>query len=201
MGASKVLLPLGETTVLGRIIQELARSVVERTVVVVGHDAERVVQSLRGRDVSIARNDDYEAGMLSSVRCGLRALPEECHAVLVALGDQPRLRASVVDALFVAHARTQKGIVVPVHTGRRGHPILVSNTYRAEILGRHDDTGLRGLLREHPDDVLEVDVPDESVLLDMDRPEDYARDLRALEDRPPPAAPSPAEGSAPADPS
>jgi len=68
------------------------------------------------------------------------------------------------------------GIVVPVHRGERGHPLLLSVRYRAEILERHDAVGLRGLLAAHPEDVLELEVADPAVLSDMDEPDDYRRE-------------------------
>jgi len=180
MGAQKVLLPLRGTTVLGHIVDRIARSAVERIFVVVGHEGERVAEALRGAPASIVKNPDHEAGMLSSVRCGLRALPEECEAVLVALGDQPRITTEVVDAMARAFSSGGKGIVVPVYRGERGHPILFAARYRNEILERHDDVGLRGLLAAHPDDILDLEVADAAVLSDMDDPDAYRREQRAL---------------------
>lgn len=181
MGTCKVLLPVGGTTVLGRILGELSRCSLDETVVVVGRGAESVEAAVRRLGVSVTTNPDPGADMLSSVRCGLQAVSESCRALLIALGDQPRLRAETVDALFGAHAGEERRIAVPVHGGRRGHPIVVSSSYRAEILTRYDDTGLRGLLREHAGEVVGVETEDPSVLLDMDTPEDYARERRALE--------------------
>jgi hypothetical protein len=56
---------------------------------------------LAGRAVRIVLNPDYRQGdMLSSIRCGLRAIPENCEAVLVALGDQPGITAELVDRVI-----------------------------------------------------------------------------------------------------
>ena len=209
MGAQKVLLPIGGgtvadagkgagadegagpdrgttagRTVIERIARELARSAIDRILVVVGHEAERVEEALRmsvGREVTLVRNPDPDGDMLSSVRCGLRALPGGCEAVLVALGDQPRISAETIDALIDAYGAHRKGIVVPAHRGKRGHPVLFAASYSTEILERYDGTGLRGLLAAHPEDVLELEVPDPSVLCDMDSPEDYRREREASE--------------------
>jgi len=183
MGTQKVLLPLGGAPVIALIVDRLGRASIDRILVVIGHDSDRVVEALRGRPVTIVVNPDPGAGMLSSVRCGLRALPPGCEAVLVVLGDQPRISPEVVDAMLRAHeeesagAAVKKGIVVPIHGGRRGHPILFSARYRDEVLERFDGVGLRGLLAAHPDEVLELEVADASVLSDMDTPEDYRREI------------------------
>ena len=183
MGSQKVLLPIGDSSVVATIVSHLARSGVDRTLVVVGHDAARVESVLRDLPVLVVVNTEYETGMLSSVRAGLSALPDECEAVLVALGDQPRISAENVDRLMEAFVSQEKGIVVPVHGGKRGHPLLFSMRYRSEILERYDDVGLRGLLSAHPEDVFELEVGDASILEDMDTPRDYEREADAFEER------------------
>jgi molybdenum cofactor cytidylyltransferase len=182
MGSHKLLLPFGSTTVIVHIVDQLLRSVVNNVLVVVGHDEERVVEQLPGSSVEVVTNPNYRTGMLSSVRCGLQALPQACQAVMVALGDQPALTSELVDEMVRSYSATDKGILVPVYSGRRGHPLLFSAHYRYEILTHYDDVGLRGLMRAHPDDVLDLDVSTPGVLSDMDYPEDYRRELESLDD-------------------
>jgi molybdenum cofactor cytidylyltransferase len=182
MGTQKVLLPWGSTTVIGHIVDVLGRCALDDIVVVVGHEGARVVEALSGRPVRIVENPRHADGMLSSIRCGLRALPESCEAVLVALGDQPGVREEVVQSVLEAFAGTGKGIIVPVHRGRRGHPLLFAYRYAVEVLSRHDDVGLRGLLADHPGDVLELPASSASVNSDMDTPEDYLRELTSQDD-------------------
>ena len=84
---------------IARIVDEVLRSPVDRVFVVVGPDGGRIAEALAGRRVEFVTNPDPEAEMLSSVRCGLRAMPEDCEAVLVVLGDQPGVTAEVIATL------------------------------------------------------------------------------------------------------
>ncbi len=118
--------------------------------------------------------------MLASIRCGLAAMPADCRAVLVALGDQPAITAELIDAMIECFSSGGRGIVVPVHAGRRGHPLLLDGRYRSEILTGCDQVGLRGLLAAHADDVFDFPVSTSAVLSDMDYPEDYRRELARL---------------------
>ena len=113
--------------------------------------------------------------MLGSVRCGLRALPENCSAVLVVLGDQPGITADVCSALVRSFRTGHRGIVVPSCAGKRGHPLLFAARYRDEILNGYDDIGLRGLLQAHPEDIGEVEINSPAILEDVDVPEDFRR--------------------------
>ncbi|KPK45896.1 MAG: hypothetical protein AMK74_02080 [Nitrospira bacterium SM23_35] len=177
MGVQKLLLPFGGKTVISHIIDRLLASTVDEVHVVVGHQAERISAELSGWAVSIVNNQNYKSGMLSSVRCGLQNLPENCRAVLVVLGDQPSITTKLIDKMLRSFAKTEKSILVPLHKGKRGHPILFSSHYRDEILTHYGDVGLRGLLHSYPDDVFELNVPTSSVLFDMDYPEDYRREF------------------------
>jgi molybdenum cofactor cytidylyltransferase len=181
MGTQKLLLPWGETTVLEHIVSEVVSSAVDVVVVVVRSGCEAVRCVLNPETVRIVENPLADATMLDSVRIGLRALPASCEAVIVVLGDQPRLHRSVVNDLVDAWTRTGAGIVVPVTSGRRGHPLLFSMRYREEVLSRYHEQGLRGLLWAHPEDVAEVEVDQPAVLSDIDCPDEYDRELRLRE--------------------
>ncbi len=181
MGVQKLLLPFGGKTVITHIVDQLLESSVDNVRVVLGNQAKRISRELSGRPVSIVINDNYKSGMLSSVRCGLRRLPPQCRAVLVALGDQPSIASKLVNRMLQAFARSERSILVPLYKGRRGHPILFSITHRGEVLTHYEDVGLRGLLHAHPDDVHELSVSISSVLSDMDYPEDYRRELMSIE--------------------
>jgi molybdenum cofactor cytidylyltransferase len=182
MGAQKLLLPFGGKTVISHIVDQIAGSLVDKIIVVAGDESDRVREQLSGRDVSIVVNPDCGAEMLSSVSCGIRALPEGCRCVLVALGDQPGITTDLVNEMVNAFKGTGKGIVAPVCQGKRGHPILFSIRYCNEILTRFEDIGLRGLAQTHADDVFELNVSSPAVLCDMDCPEDYRRELSRLQE-------------------
>jgi molybdenum cofactor cytidylyltransferase len=177
MGVQKLLLPFGGKTVIGHIVDQLLASTVDEVHVVVGHQAERISAELSGRKVSIVNNPNYKSGMLSSVRRGLRNLPEKCRAVMVVLGDQPSITTELIDQMLQSFAATEKSILVPLYKGKRGHPILICSLYCDEILTQYGDVGLRGLLHGHSDDIFGLAVSTASVLCDMDCPEDYRREL------------------------
>ena len=180
MGVQKLLLPFGGQTVITHIVDQLLASSVDEVYVVVGYQWKRISQELSGQPVSIVKNPNYKSGMLSSVRCGLRAIPQQCLAVLVALGDQPSVTSKLIDQMLQAFTATEKRIIVPLYKGKRGHPIMFSELYRNDILAHYDNVGLRGLLHAHPDDVLELTVSTLAVLSDMDYPEDYRRELESI---------------------
>jgi molybdenum cofactor cytidylyltransferase len=178
MGVQKLLLPFVGKTVISHIVDQLTESCVDQIHVVIGCQADQISGELSDRSVSLVNNHNYESGMLSSVRCGLNAISNQCRTVLVALGDQPSITSQLIDQMLQTFASTEKQILVPLYNNKRGHPIVFSSVYRDEILAQYDDVGLRGLLYAHKDDIFELPVQTPGVLSDMDYPEDYQRELQ-----------------------
>lgn len=175
MGTQELLLPINSKPMIAVIVDAVLQSPVAEICVVVGRDAEQMRATLAGRKVQFVSNPDLQGDMLSSVRCGWRALPAECAAALIVLGDQPGLTGQIVNELLNAFAAGQGGIVLPKHGGHRAHPLLVSARFRDEVLARHDGIGLKGLLAAHPKEIHEIAVTSAGAVADVDSPEDYAR--------------------------
>ena len=186
MGTQKLLLPFGGQPLIARVVDELLRSPADQVFVVVGKEGKPILEAIAGRRVHCVTNTHAEDEMLHSVRCGLIAMPEECAAAIVALGDQPGITADVVAGLIRSFHTTGRGIVVPTYKGKRGHPLLFAMHYRNEILTRHDGRGLRGLLEAHPQEVFELEVAEAGILEDVDLPEDYRRAIARLPNDPHP---------------
>jgi molybdenum cofactor cytidylyltransferase len=181
MGTQKLLLPFAGTTVIGHVVRTLLAAPVRGAVVVVSPANTGVADEARRAGADTVTNAAPHADMLSSVRCGLRALPAECDAALVALGDQPTIRPNLIADLVLALHDHDGRIVVPVCGGIRGHPLVIAAKWFDEALLRHDGVGLRGLLSAHPDSVVEVPTRDPEVLRDVDDPEAYRRAVLAHE--------------------
>ncbi len=175
MGTQKLLLPYRGKPMIAHIVDELLLGPVDLVFVVVGKQGKRILEALAGRPVHVVTNTHAEEEMLQSVRSGLRAMPEESAAVMMALGDQPSITADLVAKLVRSFHEAGRGIVVPTYKGKRGHPLLFAMHYRDEILTGHEGRGLRGLLEAHPQDVFELEVATAGVLEDIDLPEDYRR--------------------------
>ena len=173
MGQPKMLLPWGETTVLGHVIHMLESARLDEILVVTGGAREKVV-ALVGNSARTLFNPDYQRGeMLSSLQVGLREASGE--AALVVLGDQPQIRKSSLELLLEEFARSEPSIIVPSYDMHRGHPWIIPKVHWAEILEMDSGESLRDFLNRHADDIVYVQVDDPGVLQDLDTPEDYLK--------------------------
>jgi len=179
MGRVKPLLPWGKQTLIEAIIVRVARSRAKEVFIVLGAGRDDIEQVIAKYHVGRVFNPDFGRGMLSSIQRGLEVVPRDARAVLFFLGDQPPPQPGMINRLIDAYEKTGKGIVLPVHSGRRGHPVLIDLKYRNEIGTLDPGIGLRQLMRNHPEDVLEVRTRSPRVLNDIDTPVDYERALES----------------------
>ena len=177
MGTAKMLLPYRGMTIIEKVIENVMKAGIERITVVTGSGHEEITKVIRHLPVEQIYNDKWQTGMLSSVKCGFRSLPETCRAVILFLGDQPMIDAKTIEEVTFAYRKTGKGIIMPVYNKKRGHPLLIDRKYSDEVNKLNPDEGLRMLAHKFPVDVLEVETDDPAILKDIDTPEDYRNEL------------------------
>ena len=177
-GSPKLLMPFGDSTILGSVVAPFVCIGITPVVVVGGPDATAISESLSGQPVRIVRNPDPTRGMVSSIRIGVEALRTPLDRFLIALGDQPRVSAMGVSYLIAEQIGSGKGIAIQTYQGRRGHPVVFDIVYRREIIALTDQQTLRDLVEAHRDDIVEVDCDSDAYVCDIDTREEYEHELR-----------------------
>ncbi len=175
MGTPKMLLPWGDTTVIGRVARLLKDAGVAQMVVVTGANRTEVEAALQEEEILLAHNSQYQRGeMLTSLQVGLHALREDIQAALVVLGDQPQIEGQVVRQITERAGESAQPLVVPSYQKRRGHPWLVRRALWSELYAMDGEREtLRDFLNRRAQQIEYVNVDTGSVLLDLDTPEDY----------------------------
>lgn len=174
--ANKLTADIGGTPMVRRVAEAAVASAARPVLVVTGHQAADVRAALAALEVVFVHNPDYALGLSSSLKAGVRAVPESCNGALVLLGDMPRIAAAHLDRLMAAFAEAAgSAIVVPTHAGRRGNPVLWPRVLFAEMLQLEGDAGARRLFAVHADRIREVDLGTDAIFADVDTPEALAQ--------------------------
>ncbi len=176
MGSPKINLPWGRQTVLGRVVGTLLEAGLEEIILVMGAQPVVGADEFVKQGVKLAHNPDYASGeMLSSFQVGLQSAAVESQAALLALGDQPQMELAVVRSVVRAYTTRQPRILIPSYQMQRGHPGVVSRELWGEILSMTSPATLRDFFNTHAADISYLDVTAETVIQDLDTPEDYER--------------------------
>ena len=175
MGANKLLMDVGGVPMIRATVSRIAASPVGKTIVVTGRDADHVVAALDHLGVATVHNPDFSQGLSTSLKRGIEAMPPDADAVVICLGDMPMVNENVIGRLIAAfNPAEHRSICVPVHEGRRGNPVLWGRQHFAALESISGDQGARGLFDQYTEELVEVAMPDDAVLTDIDTPEALA---------------------------
>ncbi|MHC4877669.1 MAG: nucleotidyltransferase family protein [Planctomycetota bacterium] len=190
MGQPKLVMQLGDRTVIEHLLDALDQPAITAVVIVFRRGDEELsaclqsVDSLQHTQLIIVQPNTDPPDMRTSVELGLREInvrftPTDDDGWLLIPADHPVVDGDVVRSLLAARSTSTADVLVPTHDSRRGHPTLFGWHMAGRVSGIPADRGLNWLVRHASVSVEEVHVATDSVLLDLDTPEDF----RKLEQR------------------
>lgn len=178
MGLNKLSLPWKGRTIFECCLTTLLRSNVKKVIVVLNERPREEGGLIHKSRVKVVINPNYKKGMSTSIRRGILAMVSKSDGILIALGDQPFLKARTINALIEAFKREKGKIIVPTFKGKRGHPVIFHRKYKRELLRLRGDMGGKTLLDRCSHDVREVPVRSEGIIKDIDTWEIYMKELK-----------------------
>ena len=169
MGSNKLLLKLNNKLIIDHILEKLTNF---ETVVVTGYFSEEITDLVKRYGVKTVHNPDYENGMITSFRAGLRVTPDDIDAVFIMLGDIFGFKKSLLDEMSQKMVSSKALLVSPIYEGKRGHPVLVERELFPEFLDLGEGQTMKDIILRHEDNHAYIDG-DIWTIIDLDTPEDY----------------------------
>lgn len=181
MGRPKALLDIDGETFLERAVGILSEGGCETVVVVVGKGeaSGRSGELARARGARVIENPLEDAEQIDSLRIGLKALADDAEAAIAFPVDHPLANADTVVALIRTFRSSGGPIVRPVYRDRPGHPVLFARAVWDELADPGLERGARDVVRRHAEEVRDVPIDDRGVVVDVDSPADYRREVAA----------------------
>jgi molybdenum cofactor cytidylyltransferase len=178
MGTDKACLSYKDHTFLETILNTLREAGIQRTAVVLGHHAEEIQRSVSLEGVEVVINPDFRRGQTSSVQMGLKALEtQELEGIVLCLVDHPAVSAQTVSRLVRAFKESLAPVVIPMHQGQRGHPVVIGRQLFGELKSLGPEAGANTIVQRYREATRFVEVNDPGILLDIDDPDSYRRSL------------------------
>jgi molybdenum cofactor cytidylyltransferase len=174
MGTPKALLRFQNETFLDRLIR-LFSGVASPVIVVLGHQSDQIRSGIEHASEAIfAVNPDPERGMLSSLQCGLKALPAGTEAAMFTPVDHPNLQAATLEKLAVQFETERAPVTVPTYDGQHGHPVCIARAVADELLALPPSAMASDVIHKYVSRTSYIAVDDPAVTTDVDDPEAYA---------------------------
>lgn len=176
MGANKLTADLDGRPLILHVAEAIRAAGLPPPIVVTGHDPQAIERALAGRDCRFVHAADHAEGLSRSLAAGIAAVPDDWDAAMICLGDMPSIPAAVLRSL--ADEAGRERVIVPVHDGRRGNPVIWGRSYFPRLMAIRGDKGARGLIDTLGDAVTFMACDTPAILIDADTPDALAA-LRA----------------------
>lgn len=145
---------------------------IPNTVAVINTQSQSLKTLLQSTQIQTTENSDYQSGISSSIRCGIEYFKyQNPSGWVIGLADMPYITETIYRKIVSAVINGAL-IVAPVFEGQYGHPVGFSQKLEDELMSLEGDVGARILLKKYSQHLQLVEVPDNSVLRDIDFPED-----------------------------
>jgi molybdenum cofactor cytidylyltransferase len=174
MGRNKLLLRIEGESLVRRIARRALAAGLDPVVVVLGRDAEDAERELADLPLSIVVNAGHEAGIHTSRRAGLAAVPSDRDAAIVLLADMPFVTQQMLAALVARYRDTGARLVFSDYAGESAPPNLYDRSLFAELAELQGEGRAGPLAQTLGRDAVAMHWP-ASAICDLDHPEDYDR--------------------------
>jgi molybdenum cofactor cytidylyltransferase len=172
-GKPKQILTWRGKTFIQQVVSTALVAGLSPLILVTGANHDQIIKLVGEEVKQVIHNPEWESGQSTSVRAGLSALDPNVGGAVFLLADQPQIPATLIRALVDLHASTLAPIVAPMVNDQRANPVLFDRATFPDFVDLRGDQGGRALFARNP--VLWLEWLDESILLDVDSPEDYQR--------------------------
>jgi molybdenum cofactor cytidylyltransferase len=181
MGQPKMMLPYNSKTLLQHIIDEVKATKNTTLLIVTGCYHTLIELSLIKQQIPLVKNEQWQAGMGSSIQTGMAYLMQHYPAatnVLIMVCDQPFISANLLQQMMAAKLNTGKGIVACTYIGAIGTPVLFDKKYFNQLLFLQGASGAKKLVQQFEEDVVTINFP--AGVMDIDTPADYEKLLGGM---------------------
>lgn len=184
MGKAKQLLQINGKTLLEHTIDEARNLFANSVYVVTGANENIIIKELNNYlNVQVCHNPDWQEGMASSIKSGLRAVLTANPATkgcLISVCDQPFLSTAIFEGLLSKHKDNPSAIIASAYKNTVGVPVLFDQQHFPLLMELTGQEGAKKLLNDRHQDVIHVPFPKGDI--DLDTPEDYDKLLHGASD-------------------
>jgi len=182
MGTPKLLLEFEGRPLIARVVSALLAGGARPVIVVAPPldtaEGPLLIEAASRAGAVVVAPETRPAEMRDSIELAVAELERAAappRAVVIVPADSPRLDGPIVARVLAAWSEHPEAIVIPTSGGRRGHPIVLPWGLARTIADLPPDVGVNALVARHAAEVVEIEVADESVVTDLDTPEDLRR--------------------------
>ncbi len=159
-GSAKQVAMFGNRSFVSRAIDGAAMLIARPHILIItGAHRQQVETEIAGAGVTIVHNRHWQAGIGTSIACGISKLPGDAHAALLMPCDQVLMGGEQLDTLKAAWLHNPSSIVASGYTDTVGIPAILPAEFFPALRKLPAASGAKALLQRHKKRVVCVDMP------------------------------------------
>ena len=133
MGFPKQLAEYKGKTILETVVDTVTSNL-EETVVVLGHENDTITEKLDFKESTILINENWEEGIVSSIRTALFYLSENnaIDSAMIFMADQPSVNNKIIDKLIKTKKKDDE-VVISKYRYKLNYPIIVPKYFWSKL--------------------------------------------------------------------
>ena len=146
-----------------------------------GSDHKKICNILKGFNVGIIHNQNYETGISSSISTGVVHLPKNSSSAMICLADMPLLATNDYNDIIDFHQQNGgvSRIVAPFRKKTTGNPVIFGKNYFKQLRCLNGDKGGKEIFDNNSEHLVKFNTKSEGFYFDIDNKNDFLK-LKSL---------------------
>jgi len=161
-GENKLTKEIQGSPLIKHSVKNILVSSIDELIIVLGYQKEIIEKLIDTNEkIKFVFNKDFESGMASSIKTGLKHLSNKTEAFFICLGDMPMINHNIYNQLI--KSKNNKEIIVPNYKGQQGNPVLFDKSMKETVMNITGDVGAKKILELNKDKILNLEINDQNI--------------------------------------
>ena len=172
LGENKLTKNVNGIPLINCALNNILKSHVNEIIIVLGYQKETIEKLIdKTSKIKFVFNSNFETGMASSIKKGIKNLSDKSEGFFISLADMPSIKSETYNHLIKFNKN--KKIIIPLFKGQKGNPVFFPSSFEEKLLAIQDDDGAKKMLEINKKEVLKLEINDPGIIKDLDVPNDF----------------------------
>jgi len=172
-GENKLTKEIQGSPLIKHSVKNILVSSIDELIIVLGYQKEIIEKLIDTNEkIKFVFNKDFESGMASSIKTGLKHLSNKTEAFFICLGDMPMINHNIYNQLI--KSKNNKEIIVPNYKSQQGNPVLFDKSMKETVMNITGDVGAKKILELNKDKILNLEINNQSIVKGFNTQGDFS---------------------------
>ena len=169
--SNKLLASYKKNLVLNHTLNKILKSKVDEVLLVTGYQNNKIQNQFKKySNIKFLFNKNFNKGMSSSIKLGLKNMNKKTKGFMICLGDMPKISTKVYDQIISKFKKIKNYPMVPYNFSKQGNPVCFPAKLKTKLMKINGDQGAKKVLKQYR--FKKILVKSKSILFDIDHKHD-----------------------------